>query len=254
LLFEKFVLFTLLLCRVSGLVMSAPIFGSKDIPVQFRGFFCVAVAVLLLPTHWHVAPVLPNSTLQYLLLGATEVLVGLCLGVGVDVLLSGAKMAGQIISMASGESMAEIYDPQTEENAAVLGQFFATMTLLVFVCIGGHRLVLGALLDTFQALPPGAACRVDAALIDTLQSLLTQSFALGIRAAAPAMVALMLAALVLGLVSRTVPQLNVMALGFGLNSLVMYGMLLVSIGAAAMMFQDQLEPTLEAIVASLPGS
>ena len=70
----------------------------------------------------------------------------------------------------------------------MLGQFFATMTLLVFVCIGGHRLVLGALLDTFQAIPPGAACRVDAALIDTLQSLLTQSFALGIRAAAPAMV------------------------------------------------------------------
>lgn len=254
LLFEKFVLFTLLLCRVSGLVMSAPIFGSKDIPLQFRGFLCVAVALLLLPTHWQAAPVLPNSTLQYLLIGATEVLVGLCLGVGVDILLSGTRMAGQIISMVSGESMAEIYDPQTEENSAVLGQFFFTITLLVFVCLGGHRLVLSALLDTFQAIPPGTAARVDASLIDTLQALLTQSFSLGIRAAAPTMLALMLASLVLGLVSRTLPQLNVMALGFGLNSLVMYGTLMVSIGAAAMLFQDQLEPTLETIVASLRGS
>jgi flagellar biosynthetic protein FliR len=251
---DKFVLFTLLLCRVSGLVMSAPIFGNKDIPMQFRGFLCVAVALLLLPTHWHIAPVLPGSTLQYLLLAGSEVLVGLCLGVGIDVLLSGAKLAGQIIGMTSGESMAEMYDPQTDESFAVLSQFFSTMTLLVFVCIGGHRLVLGALMDTFQAIPPGRAGGVDASLIDTLQTLLGQSFSLGIRAAAPAMLALMLATLVLGLVSRTLPQLNVMALGFGLNSLVMYGVLMVSIGAAAMTFQYQLEPTLEALVASLRSS
>lgn len=248
---EKFVLFTLVLSRVSGLVMTAPIFGSRDIPMQVRGFLSMAVALLVLPGYWHLPLVPPRSTLEYLIVVASEMLVGLCLGLGVDILLSGARLAGQTIGMTSGESMAEMYDPQTDENFSIHAHFFFTITLLVFVCIGGHRLVLGALLDTLQTIPPGKAGAVSPSLIEVLEALVTQSFALGIRAAAPTVVALVVATLVLGLVSRTLPQLNAMALGFGLNSMVMYGMLMVTIGAAAMLFQEQLEPALESLVTAM---
>jgi flagellar biosynthetic protein FliR len=253
-LLDKFVLFSLILCRVSGLVMSAPVFGNRDIPMQFRAILSLALALLLLPAQWHLNVAVPRTLVQYLLLAFSEVLVGLCLGLAVDILLSGAKIAGQIIGMTSGESMAELYDPQADESFAVLSQFFFTLTLLVFVCIGGHRLVLGALMETFHAIPPGKAGSVSPSLIDTLQVLLAQSFTLGIRAAAPTLVALVLATLVLGLISRTLPQINAMAMGFGLNSLIMYGMLMLSLGAVVMVFQDQLEPTLESLLASLGDS
>jgi len=86
---------------------------------------------------------------------------------------------------------------------------------------------------------------------EAMTSLLTQSFVLGVRAAAPAMVALLLATLVLGLVSRTLPQLNVMALGFGFNVLATLGALSISLGAAAWAFQDQVEPVLETVLDAL---
>ena len=84
-----------------------------------------------------------------------------------------------------------------------------------------------------------------------MTSLLAESFVLGIRAAAPAMVALLLATLVLGLVSRTLPQLNVMVLGFGFNALASMAALGVSLGAAAWIFQDQLEPFLDTALRAL---
>jgi flagellar biosynthetic protein FliR len=247
----KIVLFTLVLGRVSGLVMSAPIFSNGNIPMQFRALLSVAVALLALPSQWHLAVVAPSGTLEYLLLMVGEVLVGLCLGTGIDILLSGARVAGQVIGLTSGEALAEVYDPQADESFAVHSQLFVAVATLVFVAIGGHRMLMAALLDTFQAIPVGTGGGVSRPVVDALQALLTQAFSLGIRAAAPTLVALMLTTLVLGLVSRTLPQLNVMALGFGLNSLVTYGMLMLTLGAVAMVFQDQFQPALESLASAL---
>jgi flagellar biosynthetic protein FliR len=231
--------------------MTAPIFGSRDIPLQVRSLLCLAVSLLILPGYWHASLAVPHNTLEYMVLVASEVLIGLCLGLGIDILLSGARLAGQMIGMSSGEAMAEMYDPQTDESFAVHSHFLFIVTMLVFVGIGGHRLMLGALLDTLQTIPPGKAGVVGAPLVEVFETLVTQCFSLGIRAAAPTVVALVVSSLVLGLISRTLPQLNVMALGFGLNSMVMYGMLMVSAGAAAMVFQEQLEPALESLVTAL---
>ena len=96
-------------------------------------------------------------------------------------------------------------------------------------------------------MPPGKVIVSDT-LVETFTTLLTQSFVLGIRAAAPTMTALLLATLVLALLSRTLPQLNVMAVGFGFSSLVTLGTLSVSLGIAAWAFQEQTEPTLELLL------
>lgn len=251
---EKFVLFTLVLGRVSGLVMTAPIFGSRDIPVQARALLAVAVSALMLPTQWHLAVDAPRGAIEYAILMACEMLIGLCLGLGIEFLLSGARIAGQIVGLTSGEAMAEIYDPATDESYAVHAQLFVAMTIMVFVCIGGHRMVMAALLDTFQAIPPGHAGGISESVVDAFQVLVMQAFSLGIRAAAPTLVALVLTTLVLGLVSRTLPQLNIMALGFGLNSLVTYAVLMLSLGAVALVFQEQLDPALDLLTTALAGN
>jgi flagellar biosynthesis protein FliR len=250
---EKFVLFTLVLGRVTGLLMSAPIFGNRTMPMQFRALLAVAVAVLALAGQWNAQVAVPVDTMGYLLLMGGEALVGLCLGLGIDILLTAANVAGQIVGQASGESLAEIYDPQTDENFAVHAQLFAALATMVFVAVGGHRLLMGALLDTFQAIPPGHAGAPGDGVVECLYKLLTQAFSLGIRVAAPTVVALMLTTLVLGLVSRTLPQLNIMAMGFGLNSLVTYGVLMLTVGAVTLVFEEQLEPALESLVGALAG-
>jgi flagellar biosynthetic protein FliR len=123
-------------------------------------------------------------------------------------------------------------------------------TLAVFLLIDGHRYLMGALLDTFATIPPGGG-RLPATLPETIAALLTESFSLGIRAAAPAMSALLLATVLLGLISRTIPQINVMVVGFGVNSLITLGMLAISLSSMVFVFQDAFTPAIDEIIQSL---
>jgi flagellar biosynthetic protein FliR len=105
-------------------------------------------------------------------------------------------------------------------------------------------------LDTFATIPPGMGT-LSHSLGEASITLLTQSFDLGVRASAPAIVALLIATLVLGLISRTLPQLNVMAIGFGINATFMLVTLSVSLGAIAWLFQAELDPAIEILIDSL---
>ena len=248
---NQFVLFTLVLVRVSGLIMTAPIFGGTEVPMRVRGLLAFTLSVLVMPLQWGRTAPEAGNLVNYAVLVVTELLVGVTLGFGVMLLVSGVQVTGQIISQLGGMQLADVYNPGLDNNVPIFSQFFYYVTLAVFVIIGGHRKVMEALLDTFAWLPPGQG--VSDSVVDTLVSLLAQSFELGIRAAAPAMVALLLATVVMGLVSRTLPQLNVMVMGFGINSFVSLGTLSVSLGAAAWLFQEQLDPMLQSLLETLRG-
>ncbi len=169
-----------------------------------------------------------------------EALVGLMLGLGVRILFAGLHVAGQIISQMSGLQLAEVFSPGLGTSVPLFTQLLFLVTTAVFLLTGGHRQLIEALLDTFAWLPPGQAA-VSRSAVAAVTELVAQSFALGLRAAAPAMVALLLATLIVGFVSRTLPQLNVMSLGFGINALVAIAAVGVSLGGAAWLFQEQLQ-------------
>jgi len=247
LLIGKFLLFTMILTRVGGLVVTAPVFGSAEVPRNIRALLAVALALLITPLHFSTPMADPGTTLNYLVLIGAEAMVGLIVGLGVQILFSGAQVAGQIISQMSGMQIAEVVNPTFDSGVPIFSQLLFYLTLAVFVILGGHRMVIEGLLDTFVLMPPGTAT-FSSSVTETLVDLLTQSFVLGIRAAAPTMVALLLTTLVLGLVSRTLPQLNVMSMGFGLSSLVTLGALCVSLGAVAWIFQEQVHTGVDALV------
>jgi flagellar biosynthetic protein FliR len=217
--------------------MTAPIFGSQAVPKRVRGLLAVTMSLLVTPVFLGatVPPIDDSGELGRLLVN--EALVGLLLGLGVNILFSGVQVAGQIISQMSGLSLADVFSPGFDEEVSVFSQLLYFLTLSVFVAVGGHRIVTEALLDTFAAAPPGHAA-LGSTYVDVLVTIITQSFSLGIRAAAPLLIALLLSNLVLGLISRTLPQINVIAVGFGLNAMLALGMLFLSIGAAAWTFQD----------------
>lgn len=247
---DKFILFTLVLTRVSGLTMTAPIYGSKDVPMRVRALLAMALALLIMPSQWNAAVPYTGATLNYLVLMGGELVVGACLGLGIMFLIYGMELAGEIIGYVGGLMIAEAYDPTLDTSTPIISKLLALISLSIFVCIGGHRLVMAGLLDTFQTIPPGNGI-FTRSMADAFVTLATQSFSLGIRAAAPATIALLLATLVLGLISRTVPQLNVLILGFGLNSLLIFGSLALTLGGIAWTFQAQIEPALEIILDAL---
>lgn len=249
----KLLIFTLVLTRVSGLVMTAPIFGSTDVPMQIRALLAIALSVLILPSQWDAPVADPETNVQYAVVLAGELLIGLTLGLGITILFSGFQLAGQLIERMGGMMLAEVFDPGSGENVPLFSRFLYLTGLAVFLLIGGHRAVMAALLDTFSALPPGSGT-VPVDIADTFVILVGQSFSLGIRAAAPIVTALLLSTLVMGLISRTLPQLNILAVGFGANALITFGAVFFVLGAAVWVFQQQVDPTLSLLFESLEVS
>lgn len=240
---SRFVVFTLVLGRVSGMILIAPIFGTLSLPRQLRVFLAVAIALLVTPVYLDATLPPVTDLATYGRLMANEVAIGMLLGLGVTIMFSGIQVAGQIVSQMSGLSLSDVFDPGFDENVSMFSNLFHLLTLAVFVAIGGHRIMLEAVLQTFAWAPPGHAVLGDS-FVDVLTNLMTQSFALGIHAAAPLLIALFLSTIVLGLIGRTLPQINIIAVGFGINSMLTLAMTLLSLGAVAWTFQ---EPTVDAL-------
>lgn len=252
-LLNHFAVFTLVLARVGAMIMSAPIFSSYAIPLTGRALLTVTISLLMTPL---VAAAPPENLTNLLVYGrylASEALVGLLLGFGITLLLTGIQITGQVISQLGGTALADVFDPTLDSNVSVYSQLFYFLTLVMFVLLDGHRLVMGALLETYQTMPPGRAV-LGSSYVEVLTTLLSQSFMLGIRAAAPAMTALLLATLVLGLIGRTMPQINILAVGFGVNSLLSLGTLFVTLGAIVWAFPTETVTALEMLQDALAQS
>ena len=243
-LFTQFAVFSLVVARVGALVMSAPIFSSAAIPLQAKALLVVILSLLVSPlVATHPPPDITNLLIfgKYLL---SEALIGLLLGFGLTIFLNGIQLTGQIVSQLGGSSVAEVFDPTLQSSISVYSQVFYFLALAMFVLLDGHRLVLDALLDTYAHIPPGQAT-LGTTYVEVLTNLLTQGFMLGIRAAAPTMVALLLSTILLGLVGRTLPQINILAVGFSINSLLTLGCLFFSLGAIAWAFPQQTTSAVE---------
>ena len=249
---SRFMVFTLVLARISPLVATAPLFDLLALPRQVKVVLVVAMSLLITPAFLGGSLPAVDNLFAYGRLLVNEVLVGLLIGLGMNILYSGLQVAGQIVSQLSGMSLADVFSPGFNEDVPVFSQLFYLVALAVFVALGGHRLMIAALLDTFAAAPPGHAA-LGENFAEVVINILAQSFSLGIRAAAPLLVALLLSNLVLGLVSRTLPQINVIVVGFSVNGLLAMSVLVLSVGAAAWTFQqpamDVLDRLKEALVA-----
>jgi flagellar biosynthetic protein FliR len=247
---NHFLVFTLVLIRVSGLMIVGAPLGSSEAPAQVRALLAFAIALVLTPTQLASQVTWPASLLGYGVMIGGELLLGLTLGFGVMLLFSGVQLAGQIISQMSGMSLADVFNPGVDASIPLFSQMLYLLALAIFLILGGHRMMIAGLLESFTVLPLGGIAMPDS-LGELVVNLLVQSFSLGVRTAAPAMVALLLASLVMGIISRTLPQLNVMAFGFGLNALTTFGILSISLGGMAWLFQDEIEPALQFVFAAL---
>lgn len=247
---HSLLVFSLVLIRVSGVVLVGAPLGSAEVPTNVRVLLAFAVALLITPVQLSSPIAWPASLLGYLVLIGGELLLGLTLGFGVMLLFSGVQFAGAVISQLSGMSLGDVYNPGVDASIPLFSHLLYLASLAIFLILGGHRMVMSGLLDSFAAFPLGGLSVPDT-LGEMVVTLLVQSFSLGVRTAAPATAALLLATLVMGVISRTLPQLNVMAFGFGLNALTTFGILSISFGGMAWLFQDEIEPVLQTVFAAL---
>jgi len=252
-LMQQAIVFVLVLTRLSALIMTAPGFGATYTPMQVRAILALALSLLITPLFWAMPFQEPANLLQLFAMIAREASLGLMLGVSILILVSGLQLAGQLISQVGGLQLADIFDPTFDTSMPIFSKLLELVAVSVFLCIGGHRQVMEALLYSFRSIPPGNVVWSET-WTDALCQIALQSFEVGLRASAPVVIALLMSTLILGLISRTVPQLNILAVGFGLNSLVLLGAMSFCVGAAGWILHDQATSVLENLTSLLTTS
>ena len=204
--------FMLVLARVSGLMLAAPFFSGSIIPTQMKAVFVVAVSAVVFPMAApHAAMPVTMATVVWGMIG--ELALGTIIGIGVSLILTGVQMGIQLASQQAGMALGEAFNPMLDTTLPVISELYFFVAFTVFLAVGGHRAMIRALLDSFDTLPL-MGLRVDESMMLLLISLVTVAFTIAIRVAGPMMLALLLSFMTLGFLSRTVPQLNILTVGF----------------------------------------
>ena len=235
---DNIVLSLLVLSRMTALMLAIPSL-SVTIPRRVQVMLAFCITILIVPTVSHHAtslPTLPDPTV--IVAVGREVLLGMLMGITVQLIITGLQIGAEVTSTA-GALQASQLDEQTGESTPILAKFVGLMTIAILFAGGGHRIVLSVLLDSFRSLPPGSVV-MDDTMMDQLIFQITSAMAAGIRFAAPVITALILTNLATAFVSRTMPQLNVFAIGLSINALALMVVTAVTIGSAGLIFQDEL--------------
>ena len=237
--------FLLVLARVGGLIIFAPFFGSSAIPLRLRLALAVVLAVALFSLVGGTFS--PPSDLGHFVVALLgELVVGFIIGLGTALIFVGVRLAGLLLGQQIGISLADVFDPSFEGESSILGRLFFMLTLVLFLLLGGHRILIGALVGSFSSVQPGT---FDFASVpaEGLTSLLSQAYLLAIRFAAPALVAVFLATVSLSFIARTIPQLNIISVGFPVQISTATLVLIISLGSVCLAFQTGLAGALESV-------
>jgi flagellar biosynthetic protein FliR len=203
--------------RVAGFVLAAPIASEAVIPRLVKIVMSVALAFLMAPLV-QVPASLSIFSGAGLLAAVQEVLIGVAVGMVVTLSFEALTFAGQTVSLSMGLGFATLVDPQRGAQTTVIGQMFMIMGILAYLAINGHLMLLGVLAESFQSLPVGAAY-IDKDFLLSVVLWGARIFESGLLIALPAVIALVIVNLALGVVTRAAPQLNLFGIGFTITLL-----------------------------------
>ncbi len=206
----------LIFARTSAFVAIAPFFSIQGVPALVKIGFSFTFSVILLP----LVPFTPQNEITLLawwLLVVKEVAVGVTLGFITNMIFAAIRIAGELIDIQMGFAMATVLDPQTQTRTTLMGQLKYLVAILIFLAIDGHHILIGALAHSYTLVPLTSAVFNPAIALYILKTFVGM-FALAFKIAAPIVAVLIIADIALGLVARTVPQINVFILGFPLKA------------------------------------
>ena len=204
--------FILPLFRVTAVLMTMPIFGTRMLPARVRLYAAVAITVVIVPA----LPPLPEFdplSLRGLLLCAEQIIVGALFGLALQLLFQAFVIAGQIVAVQMGMAFASMADPANGVNVTVISQFMTMLVSVLFLLMNGHLVVFEVITESFTTLPVGTGLMVNHYwdLVGRLSWVLVVNVAFGVM-------------------TRAAPQLNIFSIGFPLT-LVM-GMAIFWVGLA----------------------
>jgi flagellar biosynthetic protein FliR len=208
--------FVFVVFRLAGMMLYAPLFGSARIPRRLRLLLVVITALGMTGSVPPLA-VIPQTTWGVAVGIGGELAFGLAMGMVISFVFIAIQWAGEIIGQQMGFNLSEVFDPQFGAQGSIIGDAYFMLTTVIFLLVGGHRVMLQGVRASFDMLPL-LSLGIDHSLFDWIVRLFSAATILAIRLAAPMLVTMLLVDLSLGLIGKTMPQMNVMAAGLNLRS------------------------------------
>jgi len=216
---EQFNLYLLVVIRISGIIAGTPIFGARNVPAVMKVGLVLLTSLFMQPVATVQADISAMGLAELALFIANELLIGLAMGFILSLAFMFVQVAGQLMDVPMGFSMVNVLDPLLGQQVPILGQFQYAISVIVFLSINGHHLILKALADSFALIPLGGWSYWPG-LTEIISKAFTLAFTLGLQIALPVVAVLLIVDISLGLIARTVPQMNVFILGFPLKIII----------------------------------
>ena len=209
--------FLLVLTRTSGIFLISPFFGSMNIPVQIRAGAAIIMALVTFP-------VITSSTLvtapeSILMFGGSvlqELFVGWMIGFIAFVSFAAINMAGKIMDMQVGFSVAQVMDPTSGQQAPLIGSFLYNLAIIYFLVVNGHHIIIAALIESFNRVPLDGVIWNEA-LANFIGDITAGVFLVGMKIAMPVTFSILLVNVGMGILARTMPQMNIFVVGIPLH-------------------------------------
>ena len=213
---NEFQTFLICLARVAGFVAAIPIILASQTPAQVKAGLVFMIALVLFPVMEPSIPPVSFQPVTFLLLMVSEVLLGSMIGLIARMVFTAVEYGGTVIGYQMGFAAANVFDPQNQRQISLISQFQNIFAILIFLAVDGHHVFLQVAAESYKLLPPGAF-NISGEAIPYLLKLSSRIFFLGIQFSAPILAVLLLSGLILGILARVFPQLNVFLLSFPLN-------------------------------------
>jgi len=220
----------LAMIRPGAAFIAAPIFGAAAVPVQLRIILSLAIGIAAMNSVPFVLPEDGLASVAGIALVAAEVIAGLSLGFALQIGYAAAFIAGETIANAMGLGFSSMVDPLSGNPTPVVGQFLSIISTFLLLAMDGHLLLIRFIVMSYQALPPGGL--MPAGAFEAIARFGGTMFASGAIIALPVTFTLILVQLVMGMLARTAPSLNLFAVG--MPATLLAGLVLLAVGAPVM--------------------
>jgi len=237
-LIDKFVILLLVFVRMTSIFVITPVFGRREMPAYLKiglAFFCSYILVPLLGD----VKVEYSSLLSFAVIVGKEFLVGIIIGYVSFLVFSAIHIAGQIIDTQTGFGMVNVLDPTTNSQVPLTGNFLYILITIFFLIMDGHHILLSALFKSYSILPIDGF-EFTEALVNNMTAIFSETFVIGFKISIPVIAAALLSEIALGILSKTVPQMNVFVVGIplkiGIGLITLYVMIPVFIQVMTVTF------------------
>ena len=221
--------FLLIVFRISGMILAAPLLGMRNIPMQTKVGFAFAFALILFPLHATHALPQSKDLIQFAAVVFQEVAIGLLLGFTANLTFMALQMAGEFMSTQMGLSVAHVLDPVTQSQSPLIGQFFFYFAALLFLSLNVHHALIAGIDRSFTWIPLGhfigEGHLTASVMVQRCIHLCSELFVLAMTAGIPITGLLLVMEITLAFVAKVMPQMNVFMVAMPLK--VLFGLLII---------------------------